>query len=216
MFRCPEPFVTSARPQAIGGAPAHRQTAPGRPVRSRSSEKSGGARCGAGPVWSVCQAGLAGVARCALLDVAFEIRLVDPLDVESALRADTDAVLVHVPGKRLPVDQHDPARDPTNVVLRVGREVQRRDEDAFRGPLTFETPGECLQRGTSDGCLGPVALRLDVDRVEPEFVFVDPVVDPVVAALPGDPVPSLVNIPAEPGRVTSTSRLRCRPDRAPA
>ena len=103
--------------------------APGRPVRvPPRGERS--ARCGAGPALSVCEAGLVGVVRCALLEIALEVRLVDPLQVESALCADADAVFVHVPGKRLPVDQHDPARDPTNVVLRVGREVRRRDEDA--------------------------------------------------------------------------------------
>lgn len=109
-----------------------------------------------------------------------EVVGVDALHFVAGLEGDAEAVVDHEGSEFFAVDEDD-----AGIVFGGGRESLlseggRRDEDSFFGAMFGECAGKFLNLGAANGILP--ALRLEIDAVQAEAVFVDDAVDPAVAA----------------------------------
>lgn len=81
----------------------------------------------------------------------------------------------------LTIDENDTFVDQIYEKARILRKGGCGDQYTFAGFLAFETPSELLYGGTAHGTI--LAFGLDIDDIQPEFVFVDDPIDSLVAAL---------------------------------
>jgi len=87
-------------------------------------------------------------------------------------------VVNHELGQRFAINEHDLGVNARDVVHRLGGEIGCADEESLLCALSRQCADEFLYLWPSDGVLP--SLRLNVDCIEPEFIFFDDSVDTAI------------------------------------
>lgn len=101
--------------------------------------------------------------------------------MNNAAYTNTNSELDHQFGKPVSVNQDNALRDIFNILTRLIAKGASRHKHALCCPKAYEAPDKSLNRRASNGLVRAISLRLNIDSVKAETIFINYSIDATIA-----------------------------------